>query len=83
MGFGNTVPVLVSFKNITLEHQSVVIDIEEGIDCYICDDIINLFSITASNILINALKGDSVMMVSRSGSSTKLKRIPLTEAPLL
>ncbi|SAM00081.1 hypothetical protein [Absidia glauca] len=50
MGLGNTVPILVSFNNVTLKHQFVVIELEEGIDCYIGDDLINLFNITVSNI---------------------------------
>ncbi|SAM00593.1 hypothetical protein [Absidia glauca] len=50
MGLGKTAPITVSFNNVTLKHQFEVIDLEDGIDCYIGDDLINLFNITVSNI---------------------------------
>ncbi|SAM04409.1 hypothetical protein [Absidia glauca] len=50
--YGKSSPILVSFNNVTLKHQFEVIDLddEDRIDCYIGDDLINLFNITVSNI---------------------------------
>jgi hypothetical protein len=50
LGICKTIPILVSFNNVTLKHQFQVINLEEGVDCYIGDDLINLFNITVSNI---------------------------------
>lgn len=49
---GKSSPILVSFNNVTLKHQFEVIDLDDDdrIDCYIGDDLINLFNITVSNI---------------------------------
>ncbi|SAM03923.1 hypothetical protein [Absidia glauca] len=40
----------VSCNNVTLKHQFQVIYLEEGVDFYIGDDLVDLFNITVSNI---------------------------------
>ncbi|SAL94830.1 hypothetical protein, partial, partial [Absidia glauca] len=50
LGLGKTDPMQVQFNNVTLTHQFEVLELEDGIDCFIGEDLISLFNITITNV---------------------------------